>query len=57
MQDFEIEYYFDALTVNGVVYEGVDGPEGVAVDTSSSITFTSDASVAYDAPYICLTQS
>ena len=31
--DFEIEGYFDDITVDGVQYDGTTGPHGVAITT------------------------
>ena len=53
--DFHLESYFDDITVDGVEYDGTIGPHGVAVSTSSSISFHSDISTAYDGAHICLT--
>ena len=56
--DFQIETYFDDITVDGIQYDGygpAQGPQGIVwVDTSTSISFYSDYSVAYDGAYICL---
>ena len=40
--------------MDGVEYDGSSGPQGVYVDTSSSISFYSDYSVDYDGFNICM---
>ena len=59
--DFDIEFQewcaWDHLAVDGVEYCGVDGPQGVQVDTDTSITFYSDFVITEDGAYICLTNT
>ena len=45
---------YDALHVDGAVYCGDSGPDGVAVTTESAISFTSDVSVTGGGFQICL---
>ena len=56
--DFHIEGYFDDITVDGVEYDdNTGGPQGVAITTSSTISFFSDSSISYDGAYICLSDN
>ena len=55
--DFSTETYFDYVNVDGIDYDGTTGPEGVAVTTSSSISFYSDGSVTDAGAHICMSQT
>ena len=59
--EFDVEYHpscsWDRLVVDGTRYCGDDGPQGLYVDSSSSITFESDHIVAEDGVNICLSST
>ena len=61
VMEFDIEYHsscsWDRFNVGGSLYCGTDGPQGVPVTTSSSITFYADAFVTDVGAHICLTQA
>eukprot|EP00662_Eupelagonemidae_sp_cell21_P057364 gene57364-biopygen111550 len=55
VEDFQTQGGVDKLTIAGVDYSGSsDGPTGVGVDTSTSITWASDVSVENKGFRICL---
>ena len=52
---FSTESGFDEIVIDGIEYEGTSGPDGLAVDQSTSIYWSSDGSVQYSGWEICLT--
>ena len=59
--EFDVEYQascgWDSLVVDGTSYCGDVGPQGLHVDSSSSITFSSDYIIAADGFHICLSSA
>ena len=51
--DYNVEYYFDYITLKGVTYRTGVGPEGVLADAGDTIQWSSDASVSYSGFTIC----
>jgi hypothetical protein len=51
--EFETELGYDTLTVEGVVYSGLDSPDLVEVAASSQITFTSDWGTTHKGWKVC----
>ena len=59
VETFDVESYWDDLTIDGVAYDGTVGPQGVQVTTSSSITFYADYMNNYneDGFHICMSST
>ena len=53
VKSFELESGYDFLYVDGASYTSVNGPDGVAVNRSSLVTFSSDYSVTAAGFEIC----
>jgi hypothetical protein len=54
VETFNTESYYDLLTVNGDTFSGMGGPNNVAVELNSSITWVSDHSITSPGFKVCV---